>query len=146
MDDYQPSALPERNPVTHRAHRRQVLLQITIPFIIVLVIFLAVSVLVTMGPDDAVSRWGDASLIWLIVPQLFVCLVFLILLGALAFGIVRLIQILPVYARQLQNFFNLIGLRTRNITDAVVEPFLRAQSFGAKIKALRKSKGLRRKN
>lgn len=144
MSEYQPSSLPERNPVTHRAHRREVLLQVTIPFIIGLIVFLVVSVLVTLGPDDAVSRWGDTSLIWLIVPQLFLCLLFLILMGALAFGVIWLIRTLPVYARQLQDFVNLIGLRIRKITDSVVEPVLRIQSFTAKLKAIRKSKGLRR--
>jgi hypothetical protein len=144
MSDYPPSSLPERNPVTHRAHRREVLLQITIPLAIGLAIFLAVSVLATLGPDDAVSRWGDASLIWLIVPQLLVCLMALILLGGLAFGVIWLIRTLPVYTRQLQDIFNLIGLRTRNLTDMIVEPFLRIHSFGAKLNALRKSKGLRR--
>jgi hypothetical protein len=144
MSDYSSSSLPERNPVTHRAHRREVLLQITIPLVIGLVIFLAISVLATMGSNDAVSRWGDASLIWLIVPQLLVCLLFLILMGGLAFGVIWLVRTLPVYTRRLQDFFNLIGLRTRNIMDMIVEPVLRIQSFGAKLRALRKSKGLRR--
>ena len=144
MSDYRPSSLPERNPVTHRAHRREVLIQITIPFAIGLVIFLAVSVLVTFGQTDSVSRWGDASLIWLIVPQLFVCLIFLILMGALAFGVIWLIRTLPRYTRQLQDFFNLIGLRTRKITDAIVEPMLRVHSFSAKLRGFRNSKGLRR--
>ena len=144
MSEYPPSSLPERNPVTHRAHRREVLLQITLPLIVGLVIFLSISVLATLGPDDAVSRWGDASLIWLIVPQLLVCLVGLILMAGLAFGVIWLIRTLPAYTRQLQDLFNLIGLRTRDITDKIVEPFLRIQSFGAKLKALRRSKGLRR--
>lgn len=144
MSEYQPSSLPERNPVTHRAHRREVLLQVTIPFGIGLVIVLVASVLVTLGPDDSVSRWGDTSLIWLIIPQLFVCLLFLILMGALAFGVVWIVRTLPRYARQLQDLFNRIGLRTRKITDAIVEPVLRIQSFQAKLKAFRKSKGLRR--
>lgn len=144
MSDYPSSPLPERNPVTHRAHRREVLLQITIPLIVGLVIFLAVSALATLGPDEVVSRWGDASLIWLIVPQLLVCLMVLILLAGLAFGVIWLIRTLPVYTRRLQDFFNLIGLRTRNITNKIVEPFLRIRSFGAKLNALRRSKGLRR--
>jgi hypothetical protein len=144
MSEIQPSSLPERNPVTHRAHRREVLLQVTIPFGIGLVIVLVASVLVTLGPDDSVSRLGDTSLIWLIIPQLFVCLLFLILMGALAFGVVWLVRTLPRYARQLQDLFNRIGLRTRKITDAIVEPVLRIQSFQAKLKAVRKSKGLRR--
>jgi hypothetical protein len=144
MSEIQPSSLPERNPVTHRAHRREVLLQVTIPFGIGLVIVLVASVLVTLGPDDSVSRLGDTSLIWLIIPQLFVCLLFLILIGALAFGVIWLVRTLPRYARQLQDLFNRIGLRTRKITDAFVEPVLRIQSFQAKLKAVRKSKGLRR--
>ena len=144
MSEYQPSSLPERNPVTHRTHRREVLLQVTIPFGIGLVIVLVASVLVTLGPDDSVSRWGDTSLIWLIIPQLFVCLLFLILMGALAFGVVWIVRTLPRYARQLQDLFNRIGLRTRKITDTIVEPVLRIQSFQAKLKAVRKSKGLRR--
>jgi uncharacterized BrkB/YihY/UPF0761 family membrane protein len=144
MSDNQLSSLPERNPVTHRAHRREVLLQITIPFGISLVIILVASVLVSLGPDDSVSRWGDTSLIWLIIPQLLVCLLFLILMGALAFGVIWLVRILPRYTRQLQDLFNRIGLQTRKITDTIVEPVLRIQSFRAKLKAISKPKGLRR--
>lgn len=144
MSDNQPSSLPERNPITHQAHRREVLLQITLPFVIGLVIILAISVVISLGPEDAVSRWGDASLIWLIIPQLFVCLLFLIFIGALAFGVIWLVRTLPRYARQLQDLFNQIGLRTRKLNDKIVEPVLRIQSFGAKLKAIRKSKGFRR--
>jgi hypothetical protein len=143
MSDNQLSSLPERNPVTHRAHRREVLLQITIPFGIGLVIILVASVLVSLGPDDSVSRWGDTSLIWLIIPQLLVCLLFLILMGALAFGVIWLVRTLPRYTRQLQDLFNRIGLQTRKITDTIVEPVLRIRSFRAKLKAISKSKGLR---
>ena len=144
MSDYRSISPPEANPLTQRAHRREVLLQITIPLIIALAVILFLSVLATIGPDDVVSRWGDTSLIWLIIPQLFVCLLFLVLLAGLTFGVVWLIRTLPGYARQVQDFFNLVGMRTRSITNAIVEPVLRVHSFVAKIKAFRDSKGLRR--
>ena len=133
------SSLPERNPATEREHRRQVLWQITLPFVFGVVVFLVLAVLTGLSGVGEVSRWADVSTIWLIIPVLFVGLIFLAILGGLIFAVIWLVRNLPRYALKLQNIFALIEAKTRQASDAAVEPILRAQSFSASVKALRRN-------
>lgn len=143
MNDCQPSPLPERNPETHRAHRREVLLQITLPLVIGVIIVLVLAVLAALGAPGNVSRWADVSLIWLIIPMLLVALIFLVVFGGLAFGVFYLIRLIPGYARQVQDFFTLVGAKVKQGSDMAVEPVLRVQSFIASLNAVKRN--LRRK-
>ena len=129
----------ERNPVTHKAHRREVLWQITVPLVVGIVAVLALAFLAARGATNDVSRWADISLIWLILPTLLIAFIFLIVVGAIAFGIVWLVRKLPVPARRAQDLVASLGARVGKITDAAVEPILRAQSFSASLQALRRS-------
>jgi hypothetical protein len=139
MNGFDPEFLLERNPVTQKRHRQEVMWQISIPIIIGLLIVLALCVLSSLGSPDNVSRWADTSLILLIVPALFFSLLFLIILSALIFGIVKLIGALPVFAFRAQHFFVRVKLLVRTFCDKVVEPILRAQSFTASTRALRRN-------
>jgi hypothetical protein len=136
MSDQPYSTLPERNPVTHKAHRREVLWQVTVPLIIGVLVLLALAVLSAMGGTDQVSRWGDVSLIWLILPSLLVALIFLVITAGLAFGVIWLVRVLPGYARQLQALFETVTVKVKQISDLMVEPFLRIQSFIAGVQTL----------
>ena len=92
-----------------------------------------------VGGREEVSRWADVSIIWLIGPQLIFLLIFLMLLSALAFGLIKLIEILPRYTRVVQDFMLLVSLRVREIADRAVEPLLRVHSTRASFDALKHS-------
>lgn len=140
MNDNQPvHYLPERNPVTQQKHRREVLRQITFPLLIGVLLMLVLCVLPFLGADQTVSRWADISLIWLIIPMLFVAFVFLVLLGAIAYGVIYLIRILPVQMRRLQDLFLTIRTVLHKLTDKMVEPVLKAKSLSAAAGAFRSS-------
>lgn len=127
--------LPERNPLTARKHRREVFRQITIPLVIgivIVVVFAAVSVI---GPNNQVSRIADISLIWLIAPAMLFGLIFLVLNVLMVYGLYKLLQVLPGYARLTQDFFALAGRRVRQYSDTAVEPFVRASSVRARWEA-----------
>lgn len=137
MEEFQPPLLPERNPVTTQRHRREVLWQITIPLIVVVLIFLAVAGLVAFRADSATaSLWGDISLIWLIIPAFIGGLILLALLAGLAFGVIWLVRNLPPLALKAQNIFVTVGVNVRKATDLAVEPILRVQSTAAALKVL----------
>lgn len=138
MSDIQPSQLPERNPVTHEAHRREVLWQVTVPLIIGIVAILVLAFLAARGATDNVSRWADISLIWLILPMLFITLIFILLVGAIAYGVIWLVRKLPVYARRAQDLVASLVALTRRLGDAVVEPIIRIRSYRAAMEALRR--------
>jgi hypothetical protein len=138
MSDYQVSKLPERNPITHARHRREVFWQITIPLVAGILLLLVPAVAATLATPQGQSRWADISIIWLSVPALFFGLIFLIILSALAYAIFWVVRVLPVYARKLQNIFVTIGAYVRLIDNKLVEPFLRARSASASARALRR--------
>ena len=134
MGDKPQFQLPERNPLTHAAHRREVFWQITFPFIIALIIILGlvggVIFAGTQGVGD-VSRWADVSLIWLLLPVLIVIIVMLLILSGVVYLVTKLLAVLPGYARLVQDYFYLIQVRVKSIADKLVEPVLKLHSFKA---------------
>lgn len=128
-----------RNPITHQAHRREVMRQITLPLVIGGLLLLAAAVFVLVlgvrGQGD-VRRWADVSLIWLIAPMMVFALLFLVLTAGLAYAVTRLLAATPIFARQVQDFFILIQYRVAEIADKAVEPVLRSQQGAASWRAL----------
>jgi len=110
--------------------------QIFLPLIIGAVLILALAVFSTFGQSDALSRWGDISLIWLILPMLFVGLIALVLLTGLIYVTVRLMQSLPVFARRVQNLFATIGYQVSRMTDKAAAPVIRARSISAGVRRM----------
>ncbi len=123
--------LPERNPVTHAAHRREMLLQVTMPLVIAILILLAgvfgVIYSATQGPDD-ISRWADISLVWLLAPALIGAVTLFAVLVAVTYGLAKLLGVFPGYARLVQDYFLLAQVRARQVSDRLVEPVLKMRS------------------
>lgn len=142
MSEFQSSLLPERNPATHRIHRREVLWQITVPLVVallVIVALMALTILSAVRGPSAVSRWADISLIWLILPMLVVTLLFMAITGAIAYGVIKLIGALPRFTLRVQSIVALLGQRAHQISDKIVAPFIKIDSFGASVKAARQA-------
>ena len=131
---------PEPNPKTQQAHRREVLLQITLPLVIgvVLVLLLAILTVVTATGGGSVAQAADASLIFLIIPLMLFTLIFTIIFGALAYGIIKLNEVLPIYTRQAQDAFKLVRQQVQMGSDKAVEPILKIRSFFASLGALKR--------
>jgi predicted membrane protein len=125
-----------RNPVTQRAHSRQVLWQITLPFSLVVLLAVFLAVLASLSQPETASRFADISLIFLIIPTMIVAFIFLAIFAASAYGVFRLLKIIPPFARSVQDFFVRIEERVRSIADASVEPVLRVRGFSAGLRAL----------
>lgn len=141
IENKQKFVLPERNPVTHAAHRREVFWQITFPLILALLILLGLAAFVIYAGfqgSGSVSRWADVSLIWLLLPAVVITLVVLFILIGLVYLISKLLGVFPGYARLAQNYFHLAQVRIRSIADKAVEPILKLRSFKAGADVLRK--------
>ena len=64
MDEKPQFVLPERNPKTHAAHRRDVLRQITLPLVIgslLLVAVMALVIIAAAGANGEVRRWVNGE-------------------------------------------------------------------------------------
>ncbi len=134
MDDKPKFVLPERNPKTHAAHRKEVGWQITLPLVIgCLIIALAVAGVIWSAVDanPELSRWSDISLIWLILPALFFTLIPLAVLFGLTFLVSKLLGVLPGYARLVQDTFVNIHSKVLRFSDALVAPSLKLKSWSA---------------
>jgi len=139
MDAYEPKELPERNPVTYKRHRKEVMWQILVPVLIGAVIVLALAILATTRTDAQVSKGADVSVIWMITPMLIIALIFLVLLGAMIYAMMSLLGILPSYARLVQDYFDAIRVQVGIVSDKAVEPILRMESIKASLRALGRS-------
>lgn len=132
--------IPPRNLKTQAQHRREVFWQITVPLLFFLLLLLgAVSLVVWSGiqASPEVSRWADVSLVWLIIPGIVSSFLMLLLLAAIAFGVIKLIQVIPGYARLVQDFFLRVQARVSAITDQLVGPVIKARSAAAGARRLR---------
>lgn len=139
MNDHRPGPVMERNPVTHARHRREVLWQITIPVAVGALILLALAVLAAFrATTDQASVWADISLMWMIIPAFIAMLIFFVLLAASIYLVVRLIGVLPGYFLVAHGWLLLAGDRLRQAEGKMVEPVLRAQSFIARMDALKR--------
>jgi hypothetical protein len=132
--------LPPRNPTTHARHRREVFWQITAPLLGVLILLLVLVGLVIWSGVQAspeVGRWADISLVWLIVPAMIGAFLFLLLLSGITFGVIKLIQVLPPYARLAQDFFLRVQARVSGAADRLVRPIVQTKSTAAGARRLR---------
>ena len=137
-EQFQPPVLPERNPKTHKAHNREVFYQITLPLVFGIVTALLLAVLATQATASKVSTWADISLMMMIIPTMIVALLFLVLTAGTIYLMVKLLPLIPPYARFVQDWFAYIAFRVRFFADKSVEPFLRFHSFTASVRAFRR--------
>ncbi|MCU0485665.1 MAG: hypothetical protein MUC85_06090 [Anaerolineales bacterium] len=136
----QPQPLPQPNPVTRRAYRRQSFWQITLPFLIALLLLLALAggtIWAAAGGLAEVTRWADVSLIWLISPQLFFYLINLMILIALAVGLAKLLAVLPRVTRLIHEKILLVQGQVQKYSDKALEPVLKVKGFKASADALK---------
>ena len=130
----------ERNPETHKAHKREAFWQITFPLIVGVAFVVILSILTVLAATGGgrITQAADAALIILIVPLMLVTIIFTIIFGAIAFGIIKLNEVLPLYTKQAQDAIARVRQQVQVGSDKAVEPFLRIQSFFASLKALKR--------
>ena len=141
MTDFKPqnsssSSPPASNPVTRRAHRRQVLRQIIAPFVLVILLLAGAIYFLSQSELASVERWAEISSMLLIAVFVLVLLIPLALVGALIFVTARLIQELPPYARQTQLAIERVKSQVRSSADISVQPMMQIQSFLAMLDSL----------
>jgi len=89
-------------------HKRQMLVQVWLPLILGTLLVLAVAVLTVIGAlngSSQVERWGNLSVIYILIPTLISSLITIALLAALIRGLSRLNKNLPGWMYQLQAIF-----------------------------------------
>lgn len=132
-----PSFQP-RNLLTAEKHRREGLLQITLPFVGALILLIGLAFLLGKATAFNHAQGAQIALVGLILPlMLFGLFLFVITIGLIV-GVTKLLRILPTYTRSMQDFFTLVAYQTRRVADGSVEPILRLQEWLAIWRYLRR--------
>lgn len=121
---------PERE--SYLKHRRDYQLKILLPISLatLIVVALATSVGVAAGGSSPeVSLWADISLIWLIIPFMFLALVILALTIALVYGLGRLLKIGPHYTGLVQTYALWLQAEVIIWTDKIIQPVLAIRTW-----------------
>ena len=125
-----------RNQQAKARHQKEVLWQITLPLILGILLFLGAAILASLGASGDISRWADATLVWLILPWLVVAFLVIAILSGLVYGVVKLIQVVPYGFFRLNEFIRRIQGIISRAGDKAVEPVLKAASLKGRLKAL----------
>ena len=134
----QVSEPPARNLQTQASHRRETFWQVTFPFLILLLVFLLLVIGVSWAAVNGsaeVSRWADVALIWQLPLPIIFSLICLVANIGMAFGLIKLIGVLPGFFYKGHNYLLLIQNKVNQISDQIVEPVLRTSSLQARIQA-----------
>ncbi|MCL5611016.1 MAG: hypothetical protein M1485_00425 [Chloroflexi bacterium] len=133
-----PHSLRSEDHLSYQSHRKQVWQQILLPILLTVLIFIAVIVLTsvaTFRDNGEVGRWAAMSTIWLLLPVLIGGFMFLIILVALIYLMLRLTNLIPPYSYQAQRIFYRIEGGAKNISRVAHKPVLLLQELGTVIKA-----------
>ena len=124
---------------TIRLHKRQVVWQIIVPFLLVTLILLAAGVWLVTGATAHTRAWADVSIIWIVAPLLLLALAALALLVLLIVGMAKLLQATPRFTSRAQQVADQIAAGTRKAADGAIKPFVWIEQAGAAIKSIFKS-------
>ena len=130
-------------PIKHASylrHRRQRIWQIRIPVVVGSMLILAAAVIMILpaaGIDTGVdvSHGEDASLIWMIVPLLFLAVIVTLFLVGLIVLVAKILKTLPQYSSIGQHYAALIAENVQFWSKRIASPLIVIQSRLASMNA-----------
>lgn len=131
-----PSLVPQRNPITYAAHKRQIIWQIYVPLGLFILIVIGMAVIAALADAAGKSLWADISIIYLSFFLLLSALVILAITLTMVFLLYKGLEVIPYKTLQAQAFFFRVERKARGIADQSTEPFLRMSSLKAGAQAL----------
>jgi len=130
--------LPSRaEHASFQNHRRQLWTQILLPLLAAVIVILAVAVLTgiaTFRDNGEVERWAAISTIWIVLPLLAAGLLVLLLFLGLIYGMARLLQLIPPYTGQAQEFLRRVEGYIKRGTELAVKPIFALEGILATFK------------
>lgn len=130
--------LPYPEHYSYQRHRKQRSLQIILPVLLSVLVFIGMVVLVslvTFRREGDVGRWAAISTIWIIIPIMIAGLIFLAILIGLIYLMARALGVLPYYTGIAQDYvYKARGYILRG-ADAAVKPIFAVNGWVENIKA-----------
>jgi hypothetical protein len=125
-------SVPRPQRESYVNHRRDVTRQIILPLVLATLLAIVAAVLASIGAagnNAGVSLWADISIIWLIIPMMFLAIVIMALTIALVYGLNRLLQISPHYTGLAQAYALWLSAEISIWTDKIIQPVLVIKSW-----------------
>lgn len=129
--------LPQHD--SYLRHRRQAASQIIVPVVLAALLIIAFAVLIglaTFRGDGDVARWSSISAIWILIPIMLAGMIFLAMLGGLAYLMGRLLGILPAYTKQAQDLTYRVVSYVKRFSETAIKPVFAIDEIGTTIKAI----------
>lgn len=123
---------PRPTHPSYRKHRRDVTRQILLPIILATLVglgFAGLAIYGAIGSQAGVSLWADISLIWLILPMMFLALVFLGLVGGMVYGLAKLLGVAPRYTGLAQHYALWLNAEIVRWTEKITQPVLSLKAW-----------------
>ncbi|QRN83054.1 hypothetical protein JR338_11690 [Chloroflexota bacterium] len=129
---------------SYRQHKRQSFWQILLPILLsILVVLAGLAFLIVIAnggdPIGKLSTWADTSLIWLLLPMMALGLAAVLLLGAMIYGLARLLKVLPTYTAMVQHYFSLAARWVKAMVEKLLNPGMKLRGYQAGIEHFFKS-------
>ena len=121
---------------TLKIHKRQRFWQIILPIISFCLLIGAAGGFTIFADGDQSRLWADVSIIWLVIPLLFIALLFLVILIGMIYLLNQLTKSTPRISRKVQNIFTRIGQETCRVSNSVVKPVLWIHQFQSGLRSL----------
>jgi hypothetical protein len=120
-------------------HRRQMLWQVWLPLGISILVVLILIILTIVGAAQGspqISRWGNISAIFVILPVLLVSTLLIVVVLALVYGMSILLKKVPGWMLSLQLHMVHISLITRRTADSIARPIMKVNETNARARRL----------
>jgi hypothetical protein len=126
--------LPEPNPVTQAAYKKQVRTEILLPFGLVLLLTLILVIILTATRTGNTSVWADVAIVFISIPFLILGLLFLAVFIAIVFGLYKVLDYLPSITVQGQDLTLQLKHYALRISDRMADPVITIDSIGKAIR------------
>jgi hypothetical protein len=124
--------IPQPQRQSFLQYRRDVRRQIILPIVLVTIVSLGfggIAIYAATAPTNQVSLWADISLIWLIIPIMFLALIQLALLVWMVSGLAKALKIAPEYTAKAQGYALWLNAEMILWVDKLIEPVLKLKTW-----------------
>lgn len=128
--------LPEPNPVTRAAHKKDFFLSVTLPLVLVVLFMISLVIAFILIPVGDIVTWSQIASIFLIALGLILGLITLIIVGGLVYLVSYILKVMPPYTRMAQQGIDTIREQATRGADITVKPVIQIQSFLAAVNAI----------
>ena len=129
-------SLPEPNPITKAAHKKDFFKSVLLPLGLVLLVMVALAVMFAIFGIGEIATWSQIATIMLVSLWLLFGLVILALVGGLVYLVSYVLKVMPSYTRKAQEGIDTIRDQAVRGADITVKPVIQIESFLAAVNAI----------